>query len=94
MQLQNFGFYHLKKDINKLGTQQFDEIMTLRLRDKTKNSTKKINFKEKKEKKIRINTGIPTPWNYGFLGVIKMKKKPSPSKYDLEELDGRKFPFV
>ena len=94
MQLENFGFYHLKKDINKLGTQQFDGIMTLRLRAKTINSTKKIYSKDKNGKKIRINTGIPTPWNYGFLGVIKMKKKPSPSKYDLEELDGRKFPFV
>ena len=68
--------------------------MTLRLRAKTINSTKKIYSKDKNGKKIRINTGIPTPWNYGFLGVIKMKKKPSPSKYDLEELDGRKFPFV
>ncbi len=93
IQLQNFGFYHLKKDINSIGTQKFDGIIKLRLRAKTINSTKKIYKKNKNEKKIRIDTKISTPWNYSFLGVIKMTKKPSVSNFDIEELDERTFPF-
>ena len=93
IQLENCGFYHLKEDIMSLGTSQFDAIITLRLRAKTINTTKKIYKKDTNGKKIRTDTGIPTPWNYGFLGVIKMYKKPSLSQYDLEELDGREFPF-
>ena len=42
---------------------------------------------------ITINTKKPTPWNYGFLGVIKMTKKPTPSKFDIEEFNGKEFPF-
>jgi len=34
------------------------------------------------------------PYMYGLLGKIALLKKPNPSEYDLEELDGRKFPFV
>ena len=93
IQIQNYGFYHLQKDTNSLGTKQFDGIIKLRLRAKTINSTKKIYKTDKLGNKVRINTGILTPWNYGFLGVIKMTKKPTKSKFDIEELEGRKFPF-
>ncbi len=94
IQLENCGFYHLKKDINNFGTSQFDGVITLRLRAKTINSTKKIYSKNKVGKKIRKDTGIPTPWNYGFLGVIKMSKKPSISNFDLQPINGRKFPKI
>ena len=34
-------------------------------------------------------------WNYSFFGVMKRDNKISskPSKYDIEELEGREFPF-
>ena len=35
LQFQNYGFYHLKKDIAKLGTQQFNGTITFRFRAKT-----------------------------------------------------------
>ena len=33
------------------------------------------------------------PYMYGLLGKIALLKKPTPSQYDLEGLDGREFPF-
>jgi hypothetical protein len=30
---------------------------------------------------------------YGLLGKIALLEKPTPSRFDLEELDGREFPF-
>ena len=50
-------------------------------------------LKNSNGKFITINTKKPTPWNYGFLGVIKMTKKPTPSKFDIEEFNGKEFPF-
>jgi len=32
--------------------------------------------------------------NYGFLGVLKIKTKPTESTHDIEELNGRKFPPI
>jgi len=78
IQLQNYGFYHLSKDKFKLGTDQFDGKITLRLRAKSIHN--------------HDPQGNETPWNYNFYGVIKMSKKPTVSKFDFEELDGRKFP--
>jgi hypothetical protein len=34
------------------------------------------------------------PYMYGLLGKIALLKKPTTSKFDIEELDERKFPFV
>lgn len=93
LQLENFGLYHLKNDINDLGVPQFDGVITLRLRAKTIYSTERKRIKNSNGKFVTINTKKPTPWNYGFLGVIKMTKKPTPSKFDIEELEGREFPF-
>jgi hypothetical protein len=93
IQLQNHGLYYMREDINNLGVPQFDGAISLRLRAKTIYSTERKRKKNDKGKFITINTGKPTPWNYNFLGVIKMSKKPSPSNKDIEELDGREFPF-
>jgi len=43
----------------------------------------------------RYCTGKQTPWNYSFFGVMKRDNKicSKPSKYDIEELEGREFPF-
>ena len=79
IQLQNYGFYHLGKDSFKIGTHQFNGKMTLRLRAKSIHN--------------HDPDGNKTPWNYNFYGVLKMSKKPTTSQYDLEELDGREFPF-
>ena len=93
IQLQNYGFYYMKEDINNLGIPQFDGVISLRLRAKTIYSTERKQKKNVQGKTITINTGKPTPWNYSFLAVIKMSKKPTPSNKDVEELNGRKFPF-
>lgn len=34
------------------------------------------------------------PYMYGLLGKIALLKKPTPSEYDLEQKDGKKFPFI
>ena len=78
IQIEKRGFYHLKKDKFNLGTQQFDGQICLRTRAK---------YRKSKE-------DIPSrPWEYGLLAKIRLKKKPTPSKKDIEELDGREFPF-
>jgi hypothetical protein len=92
LQLENYGYYHLEKDTNSLGTPKFDGLISLRLRGKTIYSTERKQKKNSDGKVITIKTGKPTPWNYSFLGVIKMSKKPTPSHLDIEELDGREFP--
>ena len=38
LQLENYGFYHLEKDIANLGTKKFDGQISLRLRAKTNHS--------------------------------------------------------
>lgn len=78
IQIEKSGFYHLKKDKFNLGTQQFDGEICLRTRAKFRKSKKDI---------------LKTPWEYGLLAKIRLKKKPKPSKFDIEELDGREFPF-
>tara|TARA_Y100000389_G_scaffold173814_1_gene183273 strand:- start:129 stop:593 length:465 start_codon:yes stop_codon:yes gene_type:complete len=93
IQLQNHGLYYMKDDINNLGVPQFDGTISLRLRAKTIYSTERKRKKNDQGKFITINTGKLTHWNYNFLGVIKMSKKPTPSNRDIEELDGREFPF-
>ena len=93
IQLQNYGLYYLQKDINNLGVPQFDGGITLRLRAKTIYSTERKQKKNSEGKTVLVNTGKPTPWNYRFLGVIKLSTKPTPSKYDIEEFEGREFPF-
>ncbi len=93
MQLENYGLYHLKNDINNLGVPKFDGRISLRLRAKTIYSTGRKQKKNSKGKTVLINTGKPTPWNYRFLGVIKLSNKPTPSNKDIQELDGREFPF-
>ena len=79
IQLENSGFYHLSEDKLNLNTQQFDGIIVLRLRAKTIHS--------------KDSDGNLTPWNYNFYGVLKMSKKPTPSKLDIEEKEQRHFPF-
>ena len=79
IQIENCGFYHLSEDKFKIGTKQFNGEITLRLRAKYRGSRK--NLKNK-------------PWDYGFLAKIGLKKKPTISKFDLEELNGRLFPFT
>ena len=67
-----------QKDKFNLGTQQFDGQICLRTRAK---------YRKSKE-------DIPSrPWEYGLLAKIRLKKKPTPSKFDIEELEGREFPF-
>ena len=73
IQIEKSGFYHLTKDIFKLGTPKYDGKIGLRLRTKTR-SSKKI-------------------YMYGLLGKIALLEKPTPSHLDIEELDGREFPF-
>jgi len=45
------------------------------------------------KKNKRYCTGILTPWNYVFLGVLNVKEKGKPSKVDIEKVKGKKFPF-
>ena len=57
--------------------------------------TKKMEIINNPSKKnITYNTGIPSPWNYSFFGITKLKNKPTASDFDLEERDGRKFPNI
>ena len=79
IQIENFGFYHLKKDKFNIGTKQFNGKISLRLRAKYRGSTRNILIK---------------PWDYGFLAKIAINKMPTESELDIEEKNGRKFPFI
>ncbi|MBS3069536.1 hypothetical protein J4441_04180 [Candidatus Micrarchaeota archaeon] len=78
-----YGFYHLDKDIAKLGTTQFDCDFILRFRAKYHDLVDR-----------RHGTLAPTPWNYSFFAVLKVKGKPKRSKYNLEGSDGQEFPPI
>jgi len=78
IQIEKSGFYHLSQDKYNIGTKQFDGEIQLRLRVKYRGSKKNIKTK---------------PWDYGFLAKIGLKTKPTLSNFDIEELDGREFPF-
>ncbi|MDG2417132.1 MAG: hypothetical protein P8M06_05350 [Pelagibacterales bacterium] len=78
IQIEDSGFYHLSKDVFSLGTSQFNGSIALRLRAKYRKSSEMID----KE-----------PWHYGFLAKIQLKVKPSPSSFDIEEKEGKEFPF-
>ncbi|WP_415291170.1 hypothetical protein [Candidatus Pelagibacter sp. Uisw_136] len=78
IQIENSGFYHLQKDKFEIGTKQFDGEICLRTRAKYRKSRDDIAVE---------------PWQYGLLAKIKLKKKPTQSHFDIQELDGRKFPF-
>jgi hypothetical protein len=73
IQIGGHGFYHLKKDLFNLGTQQLICDMKLRLRAKTIHSD--------------------PVHNYGFYAVLKVDGKPTKSMHDIEEKEGRVFPF-
>lgn len=79
IQVENFGFYHLKKDKFNIGTKQFDGKISLRLRAKYRGSRRNILIK---------------PWDYGLLAKIGINKMPTESELDIEEKNGRKFPFI
>lgn len=79
IQIENCGFYHLKKDKFNIGTKQFDGKISLRLRAKYRGSSRNILIK---------------PWDYGFLAKISINKMPTESTFDLEEKNGKKFPFI
>jgi hypothetical protein len=64
IQVGKAGFYHLKKDVAKLGTPKFDATLKLRIRIKRRTS-RKLN-------------------GYGFLTALKIDKKASKSKFDLD----------
>ena len=81
IQIDKSGFYHMKKDIFNLGTDQFDGEVSLRLR------AKQIHNHDPKTKK-------PTPWWYNFFAVMKLSKPPKLSKYDLDTSSNREFPKI
>jgi hypothetical protein len=83
-----YGFYHLDEDVARLGTQQFKCGLILRFRMKYINRHKR----ERVEGKV-VRT-IPTPWNYSFFGVLKVKSRPPKSKYNLEKIKGQQFPVI
>ena len=64
IQVGKSGFYHLKKDVAKLGTPKFDATLKLRIRIKRRTS-RELN-------------------GYGFLTALKIDKKSSKSKFDLD----------
>lgn len=95
LQLKNFGLFHLSEDRFNLGTPQFDGEMIIRLRAKPfhahayyidekqiKTKTRYLDLKQRGEgSSFKI---IETPWDYGFQAVLKLKKAPSKSKYNLD----------
>ncbi|VVB65705.1 Uncharacterised protein [Candidatus Gugararchaeum adminiculabundum] len=80
-----YGFYHLDRDVAKLGTEQFNSDFILRFRAK---------YHDRVDR--QGGTLVPTPWNYSFFAVLKVKSKPKPkrSKYNLEESDDQEFPPI
>ncbi|HOW29889.1 MAG TPA: hypothetical protein PK685_04450 [archaeon] len=80
---KGYGFYHLDKDIAKLGTPQFNCSYILRFRAKYHDRTDR-----------QHKTYLPTPWNYSFFAVLKVKTKPIPSKYNIEKSDGQELPPI
>lgn len=64
IQVGKAGFYHMKKDVAGLGTQQFNATLKLRIRIKRRTS-KKLN-------------------GYGFLTALKIDKRATKSKFDLD----------
>jgi len=98
LQLKNYGLFHLLEDKFDIGTPQFDGEMNIRFRAKPFHAHayyvdgKKIGTKTKyleleKSKNGSIFVIEDTPWDYGFQAVLKLKKAPSKSKYDLEDED-------
>lgn len=86
-----YGFYHLDADVAKLGTQQFTDDLILRFRAKCHNHYRRI-----KNEKGEVIKKIPTPWNYSFIAVLKVKSKPKPkrSKYNIEKNKDQDFPPI
>jgi len=78
-----YGFYHLDKDVAKLGTQPFDCDFILRFRAK---------YHDRVDR--QRGTLAPTPWNYSFFAVLKVKGKPRKSKYNLEKTEDQEFPHI
>jgi len=78
-----YGFYHLDKDIANIGTAHFDCEFILRFRGK---------YHDRLDR--QHGTLDPTPWNYSFFAVLKVKGKPKRSKYNLEASDDQEFPPI
>ncbi len=80
---RGYGFYHLDKDIAELGTPQFNCDLFLRLRAKYHDHYDRSSGFAK-----------PTPWNYSFFAVLKVKSKPKRSEFNLEEGRGQRLPPI
>jgi len=78
-----YGFYHLDGDVAKLGTSQFDCDFILRFRAK---------YHDRVDR--QRGTLAPTPWNYSFFAVLRVKGKPKKSKYNLEKSKDQDFPPI
>jgi len=78
-----YGFYHLDKDVAGLGTPQFDCDFILRFRAK---------YHDRVDR--QRGTLAPTPWNYSFFAVLKVKGKPKRSKYNLEKTKDQERPPI
>ena len=78
-----YGFYHLDKDVAKLGTSPFDCDFILRFRAKYHDRLDRTH-----------GTLEPTPWNYSFFAVLKVKGKPKKSKFNLEESEDQEHPPI
>jgi len=78
-----YGFYHLDKDVAKLGTAHFDCNFILRFRGKYHDTVDR-----------QGGTLAPTPWNYSFFAVLKVNGKPKRSRFNLEPSEDQEFPPI
>ena len=104
-----FGFYHLKHDIAKLGTKQFDGEFILRFRAKSHNNhhiqcpncktvyrpNNKLCRKCKLEL-VKSKHKVEVYHDYSFFATLKCTKILSEkrSKYNIEETSDQKFPPI
>ncbi len=105
IQLEDSGFYYLHQDKFDLGVPQFDGEVLVRFRHKTQHAhayfidNKKIKTKKEFEERKEEDIGndfkiIDTPWDTVFSAVMKLEKKPTKSKFNLEENNDQEFPNI
>ena len=86
---EGFGFYHLDEDTARLGTPQFVCQFILRFRAKYHDR-----YKRTRDESGKVLSKKKTPWNYSFFAVLKVRKKPQKSKYNLEPSEEQNLPPI
>jgi len=91
--IQFDGKLILRLRVKPIDTWEYKYSKDKKIKHYDKKKSKYIYISNPSKKNKRYCTGILTPWNYAFLGVLNVKEKGTPSKLDIEKAKGKKFPF-